>query len=173
MAKKLYTISAYTENTPGVLHRLTVSFTRRKINVESLSVCETHRKGISIFTITAYVDDTIIGTLVKQIKRIIEVKEVFASEDHHLVLTEVAFVKISSKTAEEKLKIEKLAFTNGARVVFDENDSVVIEIKGVSSEIDAVYDLFKAFEILDFVRSGRIAMRKLASVGVAEDEVTA
>ncbi|PIQ91468.1 MAG: acetolactate synthase small subunit, partial [Parcubacteria group bacterium CG11_big_fil_rev_8_21_14_0_20_39_22] len=38
--KTLYTITIFTENTPGVLYRIADLFLRRKINIESLTVSE-------------------------------------------------------------------------------------------------------------------------------------
>ena len=64
---KTYTISAFTENSPGVLHRLVSTFTKRKVNIESLTVSETERRGISRFTIVVIIDEDLIKTIVKQI----------------------------------------------------------------------------------------------------------
>ena len=49
--ERQFTITAFAENSPGVLHRLTSTLTRRKINIESLTVSETVETGISRFTI--------------------------------------------------------------------------------------------------------------------------
>ena len=60
MEKKLYTVTIFSENTPGLLNQVTIVFTRRQINIETLSVSPSALKGIHKFTITVNTDkDTI------------------------------------------------------------------------------------------------------------------
>jgi len=68
-----FIITIFTENSVGVLGRITTIFTRRKINIESLKVSETPIKGISMFTISTYSNESTIKKVVKNIERIIEV----------------------------------------------------------------------------------------------------
>lgn len=70
---KEYKITVYTENTVGVLNRITNIFTRRKINIESLAVGETHHKGISEMTIVAFSDEDTVRKVIGHIERIVEV----------------------------------------------------------------------------------------------------
>lgn len=70
---KEYKITVYTENTVGVLNRITNIFTRRKINIESLAVGETHHKGISEMTIVALSDEDTVCKVIGHIERIVEV----------------------------------------------------------------------------------------------------
>ena len=70
---KEYKITVYTENTVGVLNRITNIFTRRKINIESLAVGETHHKGISEMTIVAFADPETIRKVIAHMERIVEV----------------------------------------------------------------------------------------------------
>ena len=79
-----YTISVFSENTPGVLNRITIIFTRRKVNIESLTVSETEKKGVSRFTIVVVCDEKMSQKLVRAINRTIEVVDVFASENREL-----------------------------------------------------------------------------------------
>ena len=71
-----YTICVFTENTIGILNKITTILTRRRINIDSLTVSETERKGISRFTIVIRYDDDRIDKLVKQIRKIIENPEI-------------------------------------------------------------------------------------------------
>ena len=158
--KKQYTISAYTENSPGVLHRLTVTFTRRKVNIESLTVCETEQEGISRFTIVVRVPDDLIDTIVKQIRRIVEVREAFASEDADLVYKEIALIRIFSEDLEEREKVEDLAHRYGGKVVYARKDNLTIQMTGTEDEIRSLYELLEPHGISEFVRSGRVALRK-------------
>ncbi len=49
--KKEYTLSVFSEHKVGLLHRITVIFSRRKINIESLNTSESEVRGIYRFTI--------------------------------------------------------------------------------------------------------------------------
>jgi acetolactate synthase-1/3 small subunit len=71
------TIIVLSENKPGVLFRIADVFLRRKINIESLQVAEIGKSGESQFTIVIQTDNVVIDTVIKQLKRIIEVREVF------------------------------------------------------------------------------------------------
>ena len=157
---RLFTISAYTENSPGVLQRISTSFTKRKINIETLTVSETSQPGLSLFTITAYIDPKIVPTIVKQIERIIEVRKAFACDDENLIFVEVALIRVARKETDDLEKVEKIAKEHDAQVVYSDQDSIVVETYGKESETKAIYKELKNFEVLQFVRSGRIALRK-------------
>ncbi|NLF24550.1 MAG: acetolactate synthase small subunit [Deltaproteobacteria bacterium] len=158
--KKLYTISAFTENSPGVLHRITVMFTRRKINIESLTVSETEKEGTSRFTIVVKVEENLVRTIVKQINRIIEVKAVYAYLDEDLVFKEIAFIRVKSSTPEDRSRVEQHAHWYGAKVVYAEPGSLVLETTGTSDEIKSLLRLLEAHGVEEFIQSGRIAIAK-------------
>ena len=65
------TILAYTDNSPGVLQRITIVFTRRKLNIESLTVSETEKQDVSRFTIVTRCPKEVAQKVAKQIKRIV------------------------------------------------------------------------------------------------------
>ena len=49
--KKKYTISVFTEDMVGLLNRVTIVFTRRKINIESIAASDSEVKDIHRYTI--------------------------------------------------------------------------------------------------------------------------
>jgi len=155
---RLYTISAFTENSPGVLHRITVLFTRRKINIESLTVSETEVTGISRFTIVVRCEPDLVAKIAKQINRIIEVVDVFASENRELLYKEIALYRVSAETPEKRLEVEEHAHRYGAQVVYARADSVVVEKTGTEDDISSLFHLLDPYGIREFVRSGRIAI---------------
>lgn len=158
--KRKYTVSVFSDNTPGVLNRITIIFTRRKVNIESLTVSETEQKGISRFTIVVECTEHMKQKLVRAINRTIEVVEVFASENRELLFQEVAFYRVKATTSDDRLKVEELAEKHGARLIYAGENYVVIENAGSEDDIDTLYRLFKDFGIVEFIRSGRIAVRK-------------
>lgn len=159
--KKNFTISAFTENHPGVLHRITAVFTRRKVNVESLTVCETETKGISRFTIVVATDQAQIEKIVKTLNRIIEVVEVFSSEDEQLIFKEIAFIRVEAGSPKKRAEIEEFSHRHGAEITYADSQSLVVEATGSEDSIQSLYLLLEPFGIQEFLRSGRIAMRKI------------
>lgn len=51
MLKKTFTITIYSENSSGLLLKITTMFLRRRINIESLNVAASEVEGIHRFTI--------------------------------------------------------------------------------------------------------------------------
>lgn len=156
----LFTIIAFTENSPGVLQRITDLVTRRKINIESLTVSETERKGISRFTIGVNADHSIMQKIVKQINRVIEVEAVHLCQNKDLIFKEIAFFKVNTTVASKRAELEELAHRYGAPVIHAESDYLVIEKTGEEDDINSLFLLFEPFGIREFIRSGRIAILK-------------
>lgn len=156
----LYTIIIFAENKPGVLYRISDLFLRRKVNIESLTVSETERPGISRFTVAANADKQTIDKTVKQLDRIIEVVKVFARSNSELVFKEVALIKVSVKDKKQEYEIGTIAHEFHTPIVLHRAGSMTIEITGSEKEVDLLFSRLKRFGILEFVRSGRIAVLK-------------
>lgn len=158
--RKRYTIIAFTENTPGVLYRVSNLFLRRKVNIDSLTVSETEKPGMSRFTIVVESTKESVDKIIKQLYRIIEVIKVFESEDRELLYKEIAFIKVSTKNAVARREVDDVAYIFRANVVHVGSDFVVVEKTGTEEEIESILLLLRPFGIKEFVRSGRIAVLK-------------
>jgi acetolactate synthase I/III small subunit len=157
---QLYTISAFTQNRSGVLHRLTAQFTRRKINIESLCVSETETKGISRFTISVKAEEELVQKIVAQISKIIEVVRVYYNVDEELIFREIALIKVLAPDATLRAEVEEHALRYGASVSAVTEDFIVIEKTGLEQNIESIYRMLEKYEIVGFVRSGRIALSR-------------
>lgn len=157
--ERLYTITAFTDNSPGVLHRLTTTLTRRKVNIESLTVSETETKGVSRFTIVVKVTPELISKITKQIDRIIEVRKAYFSENEELIFQEIAFIRVSGST-EKRHEIEELAHRYNAAIAYATKSCLIVEKAGSEDDINSLYTLLEPYGISEFTRSGRIAVRK-------------
>ena len=152
-----YTISVYSENTPGVLHRITVMFTRRKTNIESLTVSETETHGVSRFTIVVDSDTDSINTIARQLQRMIDVHAVIISTDPDLIISEVALFKVKKNNSFEFREVLK---KNEINLVYENGESVTLQKTGSEHQIDQALRALESFGVLEFVRSGRIAVRR-------------
>ena len=158
--KRRYTIIVFTENNFGLLNRITIIFSRRRINIESLTVSETERKGISRFTIVIEYDETKISRLIKQIRKIIGVLIVFHNEDEQVFSHQIAFYKVAASSQEERGKLIEIAYRHQARVAYSTDDYVVVEKTGTEDEIMTTLHLLEPYGIQEFVKSGRISVVK-------------
>jgi acetolactate synthase-1/3 small subunit len=160
MNDKKFTISVFTENTIGLLHRVTTVFTRRKINIESLTVSETETQGVSRFTIVVNGNYDKIAQVVKQIEKQVEVLKCFFYEDEQIVYQELALYKMPTKVFAHSEAVEDIIRESNARVLAIEPEFIVIEKTGREHETQALFKKLEPFGILSFVRSGRVAIAK-------------
>lgn len=169
-----YTLCVFTENSIGLLNKITIIFTRRRINIESLTVSETERKGISRFTIVIQHEKREeVEKLVRQIRKIVEVLAVFGYLNEDIVYNEIALFKIATPLGSKPLDIDTINRVHKAWVVYWGLDYVAIQKTGTELEIREFFKYLKPYGIYEFVRSGRVAVAKTAK-GLVEflpDEV--
>lgn len=155
-----FTIIADTDNAPGVLQRITIVFTRRKLNIESLTVSETEKPDISRFTIIVKCQREIAQKVARQIKRIVEVKDVILCEDSEICFRELALFKVRKCEGEERSRLETLVSQYLAEIVLENETGIMIENSGPETETQQLFAALKPFGVKEFVRSGRIALLK-------------
>ena len=165
------TFSILSENHPGILHRIAVLFTRRKINIESLTVSGTEHKDISRFTIVvkAFLDES--QKIAAQLRRIIEVCEVTVHENRDLIYKEIAFFRVSAPDAHTRQFISSHAIQHGASVVSIDPEALVLEKTGTEEELHDLLRSFANFHVLEFIRSGRIAVARYSDEQVEPAEI--
>lgn len=156
-----YTICVFTENSIGLLNKITIIFTRRRINIESLTVSETERKGISRFTIVIrHGKREEVEKLIRQIRKIVEVLAVFGYLNDEIVYNEIALFKIATPLGSRPLDIDSINKVYKAWVIYWGLDYVTIEKTGTEEEIFEFFKYIKPHGIIEFVRSGRVAVGK-------------
>ncbi|MGN0231083.1 MAG: acetolactate synthase small subunit [Muribaculaceae bacterium] len=160
MEQTLYTITVFTENRVGLLNQISIIFTRRKINIESLSVSPSSIKGVHKFTITAYTDYDTIQKLTKQIEKRIDVLRAYFYTDDEIVYQEIALFKVPTEKLLAEKNLEAIIRRNNARILEITPTYTVVEKTGHSDETEALFNEFNVYGISQFVRSGRVAVTK-------------
>jgi acetolactate synthase I/III small subunit len=155
-----FTVMAYSENKVGVLNRITIIFTRRHINIESLTVSESEVKGVHRFTIVVNAPEDLVVKVVKQIGKLVDVLMAAYYNRDEIVFQEIALYKVPTKSLAAGSGVERLIRDYHARILTVESDYVVIEKTGHSEETRELYENLEPFGILQFNRSGRIALTK-------------
>ena len=154
-----YTVSLYSENHTGLVGRIAQIFTRRKINIDSLTTSESEVEGIFRFTIVIHVTESQVIKVVNQLKKIIDVITAFYFVEKEVVYQEIALYKIKSSTLLGS-NVEKVVRKNAARILYVDQEFCVIEKTGHKEETQDLFEKLKPFGILEFVRSGRVAISK-------------
>lgn len=160
--KTLYTITIFSENAVGVLNQITTIFTRRQVNIETLSVSPSAIPGIHKFTITALSEtEESIKKLVNQIDKQVDILKAFYNTNDELVHQELALYKLSTEKVMEHGSIEYLVRKYNIRVLEISKDCIVFLKAGHYVETQALFEeLAEKIGVLQFVRSGRIAITK-------------
>lgn len=157
--KQKFTLSIFTENQIGLLHRITTIFTRRHISIVSLTTSETEVKGIYRFIIIIEVTETEIHKLRKQLDKIVGVIKAFVLTEDEVVHQELALYKVSTDSLVNGT-LEKLIRDNHARVLTLEKDFVMIEKTGHPFETEKLLEALQPFGVLGFSRTGTIAISR-------------
>jgi acetolactate synthase-1/3 small subunit len=158
---KEYTLSVLTENKAGLLNHITIIFNRRKINIDSLNVSTSEVKGVSRFTIVVKANKEKIIKILNQINKLIDVLGAFLYEEGETYYQEIALYKLSTKIFLKGDNVEKIVRKNGAKILIIEEDHTIIQKTGTKSETQKLYNELEKFgSILEFVRSGRVAVSK-------------
>ncbi len=157
--EKTFTVSIFTENTIGMLNRITIIFTRRHLNIDSITASETEVKNVHRYTIVLRTTKEQIDKVVGQIEKLIDVLKAFVHEDQDVVHQEIALYKIRTNNLSNAV-VEQVIRENYAKVLSVDPQFIVIEKTGHKSETQALFDKLKPFGVLEFARSGRVAVTK-------------
>ncbi|HVZ55313.1 MAG TPA: acetolactate synthase small subunit [Chitinophagaceae bacterium] len=163
MNKQEYTITVYTENQIGLLNRIAIIFSRRKINIESLNTSPSEIEGIHRFTIVISETEEVVSKLVRQIEKQVEVLKAYYSTGDEIVWQELALYKVSTDAIAEKVKVERLLRQYGARAVVIRKDYTVFETTGHREETDKLVEVLEPYGLIEFVRSARVAIIKASN----------
>jgi acetolactate synthase I/III small subunit len=162
-----HTLAILVENKPGVLTRVAGLFSRRGFNIESLAVGVTENLDTSRITIVVSGDDNILEQVEKQLNKLIDVIRVSDIPIEDSVSRELALIKVGvdSTTRAEVMQIVDIF---RAKIVDVGIKSLVVEVTGDESKINAIEQLLRQFGIKEMVRTGKIAMNRGAKVVQSE-----
>ncbi|MGA0242158.1 MAG: acetolactate synthase small subunit [Candidatus Marinamargulisbacteria bacterium] len=164
-SNNLHTISLFVANKPGVLLRVTLVFSRRGFNIESLVVSSAFDGRYSRMTITAKGDDKVLDQIVKQLDKLVDVISSKGNHDVVALARELVLIKlrISTKQRQELLQIVDHF---KAKTIDLTEEAVIIEASGNSEKIDALIELMADYDVIELVRSGKMVMQR----GVQEED---
>ncbi|WP_194766722.1 acetolactate synthase small subunit [Tamlana sp. I1] len=157
---KTFTISIYTENNIGLLNRISAIFQRRHINIESLTTSQSEIDGVNRFVIVVNMTETNAIKIVKQIEKQVETIRAYYHTEEETIFTESCMFKIKSDLLFNEPQIQNIIKESNTRIVTVNKEFFVLEKSGRRNEIESLRRDLNVFGIMQFVRSGRIAVTK-------------
>ncbi|MGH1386126.1 acetolactate synthase small subunit [Kordia sp.] len=157
---KQFTISVYTENNIGLLNRISAIFQRRHINIESMNISVSEIEGVSRFTIVVIMTEEKVKKIIGQIEKQVEVIKAYYHTEEEIIYQESCIFKMKSDLLFDERQIQNIIKDSNARIVTVNKQFFVIEKSGRKEEIELLHRELSAFGIMQFTRSGRIAVSK-------------
>ena len=161
--KQEYTVTVYTENQIGLLNRIAIIFSRRKININSLNTSPSEVPGIHRFNVVIDETEEIVKKLVRQIEKQVDVLKAYYNTNDEIIWQEMGLFKVPTEAITEKIKVERLLHEFGARAIAIRKDYTVFETTGHREETDKLIAFLEPYGLIEFVRSARVAIIKDSS----------
>jgi acetolactate synthase I/III small subunit len=156
-----HTLSVIVEDKPGVLARVSAMFSNRAFNIHSLAVGPTHVSGRS--HITVVVDAPELEQLKKQLHKLVNVIKVTELDNSDALQSEVMIVRIACDPV-NRGEVGDTAGLFGAKMIDLAPNSITFELAGTPDHLASFLDHMKPYGIVDLVKSGRVAMKKISDV---------
>lgn len=151
MQKKVFQLLV--DNTAGVLSRISGLFSRRGYNIESITAGVTADPRFTRITIVAIGDDQILEQIEKQVAKLVDIRDIKELKPENSVYRELALIKVAAK-ATERQGVISLAGIFRANIIDVSADSLIVEMTGDQTKIDAFIKLLEGYEILELARTG-------------------
>ena len=165
---KTQVFSLLVNDNAGLLSRVAGLFSRRGYNIDSITSGNTMSQGITRITVVATGDELILSQIEKQLAKLEDVLEIKILKDGVSVCRELIMVKIKADAA-QRTEVISLADIFRAKIVDVETDSLMLEMTGNKSKVEAFLKLLSGYEILELARTGITGLSR-GSDGVFDTE---
>ena len=163
MQKKVFQLLV--DNTSGVLSRISGLFSRRGYNIESITAGVTADPRFTRITIVASGDDVILEQIEKQVSKLVDVRDIKELKPEESVYRELIMIKVRAN-AEQRQGVIAVTDIFRAKIIDVAKESLIIELTGNQSKIEAFIGLLDGYEILEIARTG------IAGLGRGIENVT-
>ncbi len=158
--KQEYTISLFTEDHIGILGQITIILTRRQINIDSITASESAVKGVQLLTIVVKTTNEMVQKVARQMEKLVDVMKVFVHTSDQIIYQEIALFKVTTKGLMSGNVIDHIVRAHHARILEVSPEYIVLEKTGHKTEITELLTQLEPYGVLQFVRSGRVAITK-------------
>ena len=162
--------SLLVDNNPGVLSRVSGLFSRRGYSIDSITAGVTADPRFTRITIVASGDELILSQIEKQVRKLEDVIEIKVLHPEDSGYRELIMVKVRANKT-ERTEIISVADIFRAKIVDVEKDSLMVELTGNGSKVDAFLELLEGYEILELARTGITGLQRgIKDVTVIDQE---
>ena len=151
MRRQVY--SLLVDNNPGVLSRIAGLFSRRGYSIDSITAGRTADSRFTRITVVTSGDELILEQIEKQLRKLVDVRSIKKLQDEDSVYRELMLVKIRANS-KQRSEVVSVADIFRAKIVDVEQDSLLIELTGNQSKLEAFLNLLDGYEILELARTG-------------------
>ena len=151
MRRQVY--SLLVDNNPGVLSRIAGLFSRRGYSIDSITAGMTADSRFTRITVVSSGDELILSQIEKQVRNLEDVREIKLLKDDEAVYRELIMVKVRAD-AKQRPEVLSIADIFRAKIVDVERESMMIELTGDQSKLEAFLNLLDGYEILELARTG-------------------
>lgn len=151
MRKQVYSLLVH--NNPGVLSRISGLFSRRGYSIDSITAGTTADPRFTRITVVSSGDDLILSQIEKQVRKLEDVAEIKLLQADESVFRELIMVKIRAN-ASQRTEVISVADIFRAKIVDVEKESLMVELTGNQSKLEAFLELLDGYEILELARTG-------------------
>ena len=146
-------LSLLVDNTAGVLSRVAGLFSRRGYSIDSITAGMTADPRFTRITVVSSGDELILSQIEKQVRKLEDVREIKLLKDDESVCRELIMVKVRAN-AQQRAEVISVADIFRAKIVDVERESLMIELTGNQSKLEAFLNLLDGYEILELARTG-------------------
>ena len=146
-------LSLLVDNNPGVLSRIAGLFSRRGYSIDSITAGMTADPRFTRITVVASGDELILSQIEKQVRKLEDVREIKVLKDDESVFRELIMVKVRVN-AQQRNEVISVADIFRAKIVDVDKESLMIELTGNQSKLEAFLNLLDGYEILELARTG-------------------
>ena len=161
---RYHTLVVTVENKFGVLARVAGLFARRGFNIESLAVAPTDDEDLSRITVVVDVESAPLEQVVKQLDKLINVVEIRELHPEHSVERELVIATVAAEPDRRDELVEHLDRAGG-KVLSVGTDAMMLSLVGPPARIDDFENLLRGYGIIEFQRTGRVALASLDEPG--------
>jgi acetolactate synthase-1/3 small subunit len=159
-----HTISLLVENEYGMLTRVAGLFSARGYQIDTLNVAQTLEDGVSRMTITTHGNDHVIEQILQQSRKLVKVLDVTDMTASPHVEREMVMLTVNAHQGAERQEVLSLVEIFRAKVVDVSADAFILEMTGNAEKVNAFIELLKPLGIQDIVRTGPVAMTRVAHI---------
>ena len=140
-------------NTAGMLSRIAGLFTRRGYNIDSLTVGTTADPRFSRATIVSTGDDQVLGQIEAQLIKLEDVLDIKRLDSGSSVCRELLLLKIAANK-NDRQEVISIANIFRANIIDVARESLIIELTGNQSKLEAFINMLDGYEVLEIARTG-------------------